>query len=430
MHKKVWQLAGPIMLANVTVPLLGAVDMAVVGHLPGPQFMAAVGIGATIFSALYFGFVFLRMGTTGLVAIENGAQNNIETSAWLLRSMLLAVLLGFLLILGKTAISNICFYFIHPDGSSLLLAQQYFDIRILSAPAALSHFALLGWMIGMHQVKNALYTQLILNLSNILLDVYFVLILNLGVEGAAYATVVSEYVGLMYALIVVYKPIYVYLSKENFQDLMNIKKLKKLASINHNIFIRSLCLQVAFFYFTMTGAIFGDTILAANAVLMNFQLFTSYALDGFANAAEVLVGDSIGKKQNKYFFRTLAITGLWSIMFSLLFSIAFMIGWKQITFLLTDVNVVRVEIENYIIWTIWLPLISVWSFWLDGVFTGATITKPMRNSMILSLFIFIVLCLLLTPTWKNHGLWCAFSIFMLMRAITLGLSLPKLAKSI
>lgn len=426
MHKKVWQLAAPIILANMTVPLLGAVDIAVVGHLPGPQFMAAVGIGATIFSALYFGFVFLRMGTTGLVAIAYGGDNHHESTAWLIRSILIAIILGLLLIIAKPIISNICFYFIHPEGESLALAQQYFSIRIFSAPAALCNFALLGWMIGQHKTKQALYTQLILNITNIILDIYFVVNLKLGVPGAAYATVIAEYIGLGYGLFLSYQAIKLYFSQVAIAELLRIDKLKKLASINNNIFIRSLCLQMALFYFTMTGATFGDTVLAVNAVLINFQLFMAYGLDGFANAAEALVGESIGKRQHKNFIKTLKVTALWSVLFAIIFTLVYALFWHPIVLLLTNVNTVILLAQQYIAWLILLPLLSVWSFWLDGVFIGATQTKPMRNSMIVSLIIFVALCLTLTPTWGNHGLWCAFSVFMLIRAITLGSALPRL----
>lgn len=427
-HKRVWQLAGPIILANVTVPLLGAVDIAVVGHLPGPQYMAAVGIGATIFSALYFGFVFLRMGTTGLVAIAKGQQDDHECTAWLLRGLIFAGMIGLLLYLFKAPIADLCQYLIKPPEKSSPLVAEYFFARILSAPAALANFAFLGWMIGMQKAKQALYVQLILNMTNIILDIYFVIGLGYGVKGAAYATVIAEYVGLGAAFVVVRRYLVDYFVHHPLKALLKAQTLMALCRVNLNIFIRSLCLQVAFFYFTAKGAQFGDTLLAVNAVLMNFQLFMAYALDGFANAAEALTGESIGKNHKQDFYDTLKSTTAWALLFAGVFTLSYAFLWKPMVYLLTDVQVVRETVPEYITWAILLPLVSVWSFHLDGIFTGATVTRPMRDSMIVSLIVFILLTIWFIPRMGNHGLWCAFFGFMAVRAITLGAAWPILIR--
>lgn len=426
MHKYVWKLAGPIILANVTVPLLGAIDIAVVGHLPGPQYMAAVGIGATIFSALYFGFVFLRMGTTGLVAIAKGETNRIESSAWLIRALMIALSLGGLLILLKSFISNISFHFIKPPNETLFLAKAYFNARILAAPAALANFAFLGWIIGMHKAKHAFYSQFILNVTNIVLDLLFVVTLGYGVAGVAYATVIAEYVGVAYGLMIARKYILLYIRNHTKSPLFQLEKMKSLLSVNGNIFIRSLCLQIAFFYFTVKGASLGNTILAVNAVLTNFQLFTAYALDGFANAAEALVGDAVGKKKREAFIEAVKVTTFWAILLSIIFTAGYALFWEHLVSLLTNVTSVRETTRDYIIWAIILPLLSVWSFQLDGIFIGATHTKPMRNSMIVSLILYLILLQVTIPQWHNHGLWLGFSVFMVLRAATLALGWPGL----
>jgi MATE family multidrug resistance protein len=426
MHKKVWALAGPIMLANITTPLLGAVDIAVVGHLPGAENIAAVGIGATIFSALYFGFVFLRMGTTGLVAIEHGSGHELERSAWLLRSIIIAIVIGTLLYILHPLISAASIYFINPLPEVAEYTSQYFNTRILSAPAALCNFAILGFMIGMQHSKLALVVQLVLNVTNIILDIYFVVGLNLGVKGVAFATVIAEYVGLITGIFVIRKDLNIKYHYSYWIILFNIKKLRQLCSVNGNIFVRSLCLQIAFFLFTAKSTVFGSAILAANIVLMNFQMFLSYALDGFANAAESLTGESLGKKQIGRFYETVKSTLFWALVVSILFSIVYILFWSPIVNLLTDITEVRTIASDYIIWMWVLPLLSVGSFYLDGVFTGAATTKPMRNSMILSLFIFIVATNIFIPLWQNHGLWLAFCVFMLARAVSLGLAWPKL----
>lgn len=428
MHKKVFQLAGPIILANITVPLLGAVNIAVVGHIPGPQFMASVGIGATIFSALYFGFVFLRMGTTGLVAIAKGSQDDDECTAWLLRALLLAGLIGIILYVLKIPIIDLCQHLIDPPEKSASLVNEYFLARILSAPATLANFAFLGWMIGMQKAKQALYVQLVLNITNIFLSICFVMGLGYDVKGVAYATVIAEYVGIVFALFLVRHYLIHYFAHRNFNELLHTKKIITLCSVNLDIFIRSLCLQFAFFYFTAKGAQFGDTILAVNAVLMNFQLFTAYALDGFANATEALTGESIAKKHKHYFFDTLKSTTFWALCFAGIFTLSYAILWQPIVYLLTDIEVVRETVSHYVTWAILLPLVSVWSFQLDGIFTGATVTRPMRNSMIVSMIIFILLTFWLIPNMGNHGLWFAFFGFMIVRSITLGAGWPLLMK--
>lgn len=258
------------------------------------------------------------------------------------------------------------------------------------------------------------------------LDILLVLYLDYGVKGAAVATVVGEYVGLICALAVARKDIAQYLKRYSTKDIISITKLNHLCAINGNIFIRSLCLQIAFFTFTVKGAQFGDTILAVNAVLMNFQVFMAYALDGFANAAEALTGEAIGKQQGRYFKQTLKATTYWAIGFAIIFTLFYAILWQPIVYLLTDIEVVRSTTAQYIIWAICLPLVSVWSFHLDGIFTGATVTKPMRNSMLFSLIIFLGAMMILVPKMGNHGLWLAFMIFMISRAMTLGLYWPKI----
>lgn len=428
-HKKVWQLAGPIILANITVPLLGAVDLAVVGHLPGPEYMAAVGIGAAIFSALYFGFVFLRMGTTGLVAIARGAKDTNETFAWLFRALLLGLSIGAFLVCFQKPLSAICFYLIHPLGAAKPLAEQYFSIRIMSAPAALAHFAVLGWLIGLHKSKQALLIQLVVNITNILLDVLLVLQMHWGIAGAAYATVIAEYIGLVFGLFLI---IYQFKCQPGFSILkiFQFEKLKQLAVINGNIFVRSLCLQIVFLYFTATATDFGDTILAVNALLMNFQLMAAYALDGFANAAEALVGESIGQKSHQAFNQTVKATSLWAAVFAFLFAIIYGLFWQPIVYVMTDVIVVRELSMQYIVWAIILPLVSVASFQLDGIFIGATQTSAMRNSMLVSLGMFVFMVVMFTPTLGNHGLWLAFNLFMVVRAASLLLAWSSVKKQL
>lgn len=429
-HRRVWTLAGPIILSNVSVPLLGAVDTAVMGHLPGPQYIGAVAVGAMIFGFVYIGFNFLRMGTTGIVAQALGAGDADEVRATLLRAVIVGGLLGALLVLLQRPIALAAFPLIDASGDVEGLAATYYAIRIWGAPAALANFAFLGWFIGVQNTRAALVMQVAMNGANIVLDLWFVIGLGWGVAGVAVATLISEVGAVALAAWLARHELRRIGGALRRSALFEQAHLKRLLSVNVDIFVRTLCLMGSFAAFTALGARMGDVTLAANAVLFNFQIFMSYALDGFAFAAESLAGNAVGADDRRYYRIAVRVTTAWAALFALGFTMAYGLLGGPIIDAITDLPEVRAAARAYLPWAVLAPLVSVWSFQLDGIFTGATRTAAMRNSMALSTAIYAVALVFLVPALGNHGLWIGFYVLMVARAITLGVRLPAIGRSI
>jgi len=428
-HGKVWRLAGPIILSNVSVPLLGIVDTAVMGHLDQAFYIGAVAVGAMIFTYVYWGFGFLRMGTTGLVAQAFGAKDTGEVRAILGRALLLAAVLALAIFALQWPLINGALWFIEASAKVEDLARVYFDIRIYAAPAALANYAVLGWLLGLQRAKSALMLQVFMNGVNIVLDITFVMGLGWGVEGVALATVISEYAAAGVGLLLAARALKVMGGRWSRTLLLDAARLKRLLTVNGDIFIRTLCLVTAFAYFTSQGAKMGDELLAANAVLMNFQLFVGYALDGFAFAAEALIGAAVGGGNRRQLTDAVRATTIWAAISAVVFSAVYWIAGPAIIAAITDIAEVRAEAGRYLWWAIASPLVSVWSFQLDGIYIGATRTKAMRNGMIMSLAAFLIGVWILVPLWGNHGLWLAFYGFMIMRALTLLVPYPALVRA-
>jgi MATE family multidrug resistance protein len=428
-HRKVWRLAGPIILSNISVPLLGLVDTAVMGHLDQAYYIGAVAVGAMIFSYVYWGFGFLRMGTTGLVAQAFGARDTSEVRAILGRALLLSALLSLAIMILQWPLINGAMYFIEASEKVEDLARVYFDYRIYAAPAALANYAVLGWLLGLQRAKSALMLQVFMNGLNIGLDILFVMGWGWGVEGVALATAISEYAAAGVGLLLALRALNVMGGTWSRAQLLDGAQLKRLLAVNGDIFIRTLCLVTAFAYFTSQGAAMGDSLLAANAVLMNFQLFLGFALDGFAFAAEALIGAAIGAKNRRQLVDAVRATTFWAGLSAIGFTLVYWLAATAIIAAITDIEEVRVEAGRYVWWAILSPLVSVWSFQLDGIYIGATRTKAMRNGMVLSLAAFLVGVWILVPMWGNHGLWLAFYGFMIMRTVTLLIPYPALVRA-
>lgn len=429
-NRKTWALAGPIMISNVSVPLLGAVDTAVMGRLPGPQYLGAVAIGALIFSFAYAGFNFLRMGTTGLTAQSYGARDADQIRAWLARALALAVASGVVLIALQQAIIWISLLLIDPSDQVRPLTESYFHIRIWSAPATLANFAILGWFFGVQNTRAALITQVAMNGANIVLDIWFVIGLGWGIEGVAWATLISEVSAVALGLWLVQRELRRLGGRWDMKRAMNPDRLRLMMRVNSDIFIRSVFLQAAFFAFTAVGARMGDLVLAANALLMNLVIFGAYALDGFANAVEALAGEALGAGERRQFRAAVVATGRWALIFAVILAAVFMVVGDLIIDVLSAVPEVRSLSRDYLLWSALLPLVGVWSFQLDGIFIGSTRTAEMRNGMIISMAVFAAAVAVLVPLWGNHGLWLAMWIFMAVRAVTLGLWYPRLERSV
>jgi len=429
-NRKTWQLAGPIIISNISVPMLGAVDTAVVGHLPGAHYLGAVAVGALIFSIVYASLNFLRMGTTGLTAQALGAGDPDQIRSWLARACILSIILGAFLILLHQPIGWAALQIISPSAKVAPLAQEYFQIRIWSAPATLMNFALLGWFFGIQNTRAALYSQLYMNGANIILDIWFVTGLGWGVEGVAWATLISEVTALGFAMYLARNELKRLGGKWQFHRIKDRSRLLLMFRVNRDIFVRSMFLQASFVTFTSLSARMGDTVLAANSVLLIFQSIMAYALDGFANAVEALAGEAYGAQNRAIFRKAVVATSWWALIFSLFFVVGYLVAGEQLVNLLTTVSEVREQAMIYLIWAAISPIVSVWSFQLDGIFIGTTRTADMRNMMALSFVILWVAIALLVPRHGNHGLWLAFTIFMAVRGVSLGVLYPRLERSI
>ena len=415
-----------MILGNISIPLLGMVDTAVMGHLDAAHYLGGVAIASIIFSFLFWAFGFLRMSTTGLTAQAFGQQNHLLLEKILLKSVLSSLVIGAIILVAQPLISTIAFNLLESSVAVEQQAKVYFDIRIWSTPAILVNYVLLGWFIGKQATRYALVLVLTVTLSNMVLDILFVVGLGMTVDGVAHASVIAEYLGLIVGLYLLKKQslslsIFRHL-KQGSIDFLDQKWLK----LNGNIFIRTLLLLFSFAFFTAQGGKAGDTILAANTVLLNFLTLMSFLLDGFANATEVFAGKAAGNKDKKALKRALVLTGFWSVLVAILFSCIYWLLGKQIILLMTSIDDVIVVAEQYLIWLIFMPVIGVWAYLFDGFFIGTTRSKEMRNGMIIAtLGCYIPAWYFLQPL-GNDGLWLALMIFIGARGIVQCFYLPRI----
>lgn len=419
LNHRIWMLAWPLLLSNLTAPLLSLVDTAVVGHLDSPRYLAAVAMGGNYFMFLYFSFNFLRMGTTGFTAQARGGTQS--TLIVICRALLLAAVLGVLLIGVNPWLRDLGLWLLGGSDEVQALAAQYINIRILGAPAALANFALIGFAIGVQRTKVPFKMTLLMHSSNAVLSYSLVYIWHFDVAGVAAASALADYLGLAAAL---------YWLRSEFNPaarrqvlelgLLRLQPMLQLVAVNRDLFIRSLALLSVFFFFTAQGARFGDSVLAANAVLITFLLILSNLLDGFANAAEALVGEAVGAKDEPELKRSVRATGLWSAYIALAAFVGFTLLGAPLINLLTDINSVRETALEYLPWMLALPFTASLGFWLDGVFVGATRATDMRNCMLVAVTMFFVLWWLCQPL-GNHGLWLAMNGLMLTRGLLMAL---------
>ena len=429
-HRKVWILAGPIILSNISVPLVGAVDTAVVGRLPEPDAIGAVALGAMIFSFLYWGFGFLRMSTTGFIARADGARNEVELGDMLGRALMLSMLFGLVVIIIGWPFIDWVMLLVESTPSVEQLTVDYAHIRLWSAPAVLGMYVISGTLIGLQNTKAAFLLQLLLNITNMLLDILFVSVLGAGVEGVAYASLIAEYLAFFVGLMVLSARLKSMLSLWDWARLLDKTALRGLLANNANIFIRTLSLLLVFSYFTAQGAVQGEVILAANAILLHFFNMMAYGLDGFAHAVEALAGSAYGAKNRSLFRRAVWLTTLWAGLVSIVVAMVYWLAGSLIIGWFTNIDSVIEAAELYLPWVILLPLVSVWSFQLDGIFIGAGFAREMRNGMVVSFVIYLASLQLLIPWLGNHGLFLGLCLFMVIRAITLYYYFPSIERSL
>ncbi|NND49809.1 MAG: MATE family efflux transporter [Rhizobiales bacterium] len=410
-------------LAYLSTPLLGFVDTTVIGRLGSAQLLGGIAIGAILFDFLFTVFNFLRMGTTGLTAQAIGAGERSEASAILWRTMIVAIAAGVAIIVFREPILAGGLAFMGGSAEVNRATTVYFDIRVLSAPLALANYAILGWFLGFGRAGIGLILQTLLNGTNIVLSVWFVLGLGWSIEGVAWATVIGELVGLLAGLGL----IAIFYGRNAFAPvdrILNRDKFVRLFSLNRDIMIRSTALLFVFAFFTSEGARQGDLILAANAVLLNFFLVAGYFLDGFAVAAEQLVGTAIGARSRAMAQRAISLTVLWGVALGA-FAAAFLFAaGPMIIDFVTTAPLVREAARAYLPWAAATPLIGALAFEFDGVYIGATWSVEMRNWMLASVAVAAIVWWIALPLMANHGLWLALLMFLGARGVTLALRCP------
>lgn len=427
-HRRVLAVAFPIVLSNATVPILGAVDTGVVGQIGDPIPIGAVGIGAIILTAFYWFFGFLRMGTAGLTAQASGARDEAEVTALLSRVLMIGVGAGALVILFQVALFWAAFQVSPASPEVESLARDYMIIRIWSAPAAIAIYGITGWLIGQERTGAVLIIQLWMNGVNIALDLLFVLGFDWGVEGVAIATFIAEWSGLLLGLWLC-RAAFVGTAWKNWAKIADRAALLNMTSVNTDIMIRSVLLQMIFVSFLFFGSDFGDVELAANQILMQFLYITAYAMDGFAFAAEAFVGKAMGARDPVRLRRGAIMTGLWGGITCFLLAVVFALFGGLIIDVMTTAPQVRIEARDYLPYMVAAPILGVAAWMLDGIFIGATRARDMRNMMLVSTVIYFGSAWVLLPTLGNHGLWICLLISFVARGITLGLRYPALERA-
>ena len=426
-YRRVFLLAIPLILSNLTQPLLSMVDTILSGHLPSPAALGGVAVGGIFFNSIYWTFGFLRMATTGLVAQAQGAGDQDQLLHHFGRALLTAGLIGALILVLQAPLISAALGLLGATAEVHRNALLYCHIRIWSAPAALANYVILGYLLGRQRARTALLLQVAINLVNVVLALTLVLVRHWGVAGIATATMTAEWFGCLlgFALMLASGA---RASHLRWSELVDGPSLRRLFALNRDILLRTLSLVAAYAWFTRTGARSGNAILAANAVLINFLWIAGYGLDGFANATEALVGEAIGARRVADFREVLKASSVSAFTVAVALSLIYFFFGRNLIAVFTNQQEVRVLAAQYLPWLIVLPLVAVWSFLLDGVFIGATRAQELRDSMLISLAGYLGLAVLLKTRFGNHGLWCAMLAFMALRAITLALRLPAVER--
>ena len=417
MNRKILALAIPNIISNITVPLLGMVDMALVGHLGNDSLIGAMAIGVAIFNFIYWNFAFLRMGTSGLVAQAFGARNFREVGSVFVRSVSVALLVAVLLLLFRHGIGKLAFRMMEGSTETMQAAAEYFYIRLWAAPATLSLFAFQGWFIGMQNSHFPMYISIMINVVNVIFGVWFVYGLHWGIAGVAWSTVVAQYSGLLTAFLLWLIYYRRFIRQVSLRESFDLRPMVRFFRVNRDIFLRTACIVIVYTFFTSASSGMGDTILAINSLLM--QLFTlfSYMMDGFAFAAESLIGRYVGARNAVMVQRSLRGLLAWSGGVALLYVVIYALFWEPLLGLFTSSPAILTGAADYILWVIAVPLIGFAPFLVDGALIGATATRVMRNSVFLSTVAFFVVYFALRGVVGNNALWLAFIVFLVLRGL-------------
>lgn len=417
--RALWRLALPMIFSNVTVPLLGLVDTAVIGHLDSPDYLGGVAIGATVTSFLFMLLLFLRMSTTGLTAQAFGAKDPLALARALLQPLGIALAAGLVILCLRTPIIELALQVVGGNEAVLHQARRFLAIRWLSAPASLANMVLLGWLLGVQYARAPVILLVVGNVLNIVLDLWLVVGEGMNVQGAALATVGAEYATLILGLWMVWRVLQMRGISMALLAQAWRGNIRQLLALNRDIMLRSLLIQVCFAAITILGARQGNDIVAVNALLMTFLTFTAYALDGFAYAVEAHSGHAYGARDRSLLLSVWHSACRQAGLVAFCFALVYALAGGAIIDALTSLPSLRALARHYLLWQIVLPLIGVWCYLLDGMFIGATRGREMRNSMAVAAAGF-GLTLLLMPWLGNHGLWLALMVFLALRGLSLG----------
>lgn len=420
MNRSILKLAIPNIISNITIPLLGLIDMILMGHLGSATYIGAIALGGTIFSVLYSFFSFLRAGTTGFTAQALGSGDKTETIYSLYRSLCIGIPIIIFILVMQIPIARLSNLLLDGSDEVKALAIEYFFIRIWAAPANIMLYCLNGWFVGMQNTKIPMYIAILINVMNIIFSIFFVLILNQDVTGVALGTVIAQYSGLIFAIILLLKNYKSYFIKINKNTLFDFAKIKRFFKVNTDLMIRSFLLIISIAFFTNQSAKLGDNILAVNMILLQSFYIFSYFTDGFAYAGEALVGKYIGSKDKNNLVKVIRLLLLWGFSISIPFTILYALFPSTFVKIISDNPNILLEVKPYYIYMIVIPLITFAAFIWDGIYIGATASKAIRNTMIIAtIFVFIPAWYILTPIFGNHGLWSAFLCFMIARGVAM-----------
>ncbi|MCX5497817.1 MATE family efflux transporter [Kaistia dalseonensis] len=417
-HRGILAIAVPMMLAYLSTPLLGIAGMTVIGRLGDAALLGGVALGAVIFDFIFATFNFLRSGTTGLTAQALGAGDRREIQATFFRALIVAVAIGLAVIVlaQPMLVAGLAMLGGSPPVQAATVA--YYDVRILSTPFALANYVMLGWLIGLGRSGAGLFLQTFLNGLNIGLSIFFVMGLGWGVSGVAWGTTIGEAVTALLGLSIAFRSLDA-ATRPRWSEVLDRTAILRMVAVNRDIMIRSFTLLFAFAFFTARGAKMGDAVLAANAILMNLYLVGGYFLDGFAAAAEQYAGRAIGARYRAAFVRSVRLTLVWGYALATLAALAFWFGGPMLIDFMTVNEAVRTAARTYLIWAALTPIAGVLAFEMDGVFIGATWSSEMRNMMLLSLALYLMVWAVAEPAFGAHGLWLALLVFLSARGISL-----------
>ena len=415
MNREILRISIPSIVTNITVPLLGMVDVAIVGHIGNASYIAAIALATMVFNLIYWNFGFLRAGTTGLTAQAYGAENKEEYLNVLVQGLVIAWSAALLLLVLQWPIAQLCKRFLHSSPTTISLMLTYFYIRIWAAPATISLYVLKGWFLGMQNAASPMWIATILNIVNIVFSLLFVYAFDAGIAGVAWGSVVAQYSGLLLAIIIWIRRYRHLWPDIRWRAALHVRKMVRFFKVNADIFLRSLCLIAVFTFIPYISADMGEEILAANTLLMQLFTLTSYVMDGFAYAGESLVGKYVGARNSELLHKVVRALVWWGVALAVFFTLLFVFGGEELLRVLAKDEDVIGTAMKFMFWTYLLPFTGFAAFIYDGIYIGATASAAMRNVMFVATAVFFALYSLLAARWGNHALWFAFIFFLIFR---------------